>query len=242
MIIVIKKIVCDTYDELCLTAADVFTEQLKKKPDSVLGLATGETALGLYDELISRYNAGKVDFSKAQSFNLDEYYPIDPEHRQSYVYYMKENFFDKVNLAKYQLPDGMATDPDAEGIRFDEEIDKAGGIDLIVLGIGHNGHIGFNEPAPSYYFGTHLEDLAESSITANSRFFEADEVQPTKALTMGMGTIFKAKKIIQLVSGAGKAEIVKRVSDGMIHTDIPTSLLHLHPDMTMIVDKKANGE
>ena len=242
MVTMMKKIVCDKYEDICRVAADMYTEQLKEKPNSVLGLATGSTPIGLYQELIRRHEAGELDFSSAQSFNLDEYYPIDPAHHQSYAYFMKEQLFDKINLSKTQIPNGNANDPEAECARYDGEIDKAGGIDLMLLGIGNNGHIGFNEPATSYHVGAHLVELTESSITANSRFFGADEHQPTEALTMGIGHIFNAKKILLLISGAGKAEITKKLYEGMIHTDVPACLLLLHPKLTVIVDKAANGE
>ncbi|MCL2427275.1 MAG: glucosamine-6-phosphate deaminase [Oscillospiraceae bacterium] len=237
-----KKIVCESYKDMCRVAADIYTGQLKEKPNSVLGLATGSTPIGLYKELIRRYEAGELDFSNAQSFNLDEYYPIDSTHHQSYAYFMNEQLFDKINLSKTQIPSGAATDPMAECARYDEEICKAGGIDLMLLGIGHNGHIGFNEPATSYHVGAHLVSLTESSINANSRFFGADEKQPTEALTMGIGHIFSAKKIILLISGAAKAEITRKLFEGMIHTDVPACLLLLHPNLTIIVDKEANGE
>jgi len=237
-----KKIVCDKYEDICRVAADIYTEQLKKKPNSVLGLATGSTPIGLYQELIRRHEVGEIDFSKAQSFNLDEYYPIDPAHHQSYAYFMNEQLFSKINLSKTQIPSGSATDPKAECVRYDAEIDKAGGIDLMLLGIGNNGHIGFNEPAISYSLDAHLVELTESSITANSRFFGPDEHQPTEALTMGIGHIFNAKKVLLLISGAAKAEITKKLFEGVIHTDVPACLLLLHPNLTIIVDKAANGE
>jgi len=237
-----KKIVCDSYEDMCRVAADIYTEQLTEKPNSVLGLATGSTPIGLYKELIRRYEVGELDFSNAQSFNLDEYYPIDPTHHQSYAYFMKEQLFDKINMSKTQIPNGEAADPVAECARYDAEIDKVGGIDLMLLGIGGNGHIGFNEPSVSYSLGAHFIKLAESSIKANSRFFGADEHQPTEALTMGIGHIFNAKKIILLISGAAKAEVTKKLFEGMIHTDVPACLLLLHPDLTVIVDKEANGE
>jgi len=237
-----KKIVCESYEDVCRCAADVYVQQLKSKPDSVLGLATGSTPVGLYEELSRRYKAGEIDFSKAQSFNLDEYYPIDPAHPQSYDHFMRENLFDNINISKFQIPDGGASDPVQECIRYDTEIYNAGGIDLMLLGIGLNGHIGFNEPAVSYSLGTYLVNLTESSITANSRFFASDEHQPVTALTMGIGHIFKSKKILLLISGAAKADITGKLFEGIIHTDIPACFLLLHPDVTVIVDKAANGE
>jgi len=236
-----KKIVCDTYEDVCRAAADIFSEQLKKKPDSVLGLATGSTPIGLYEELVRRYDAGELDFSSARSFNLDEYYPISKSHPQSYDYFMREQLFDKVNFASSSLPDGEAGDPLAECARYDAELDDAGGIDLQLLGIGLNGHIGFNEPDVKYSLGTHFVELAESSIEANSRFFAPGEHQPTQALSMGIGGIFSAKSIVLLICGANKAPIAKKIFEGALHTDVPACLLLLHPDVTVILDREACG-
>ena len=236
-----KKIVCDTYEDICRVAADVFEKQLKQKPDSVLGLATGSTPVGLYEELVRRHDSGKIDFSRARSFNLDEYYPIKKSHQQSYGHFMHVNLFDKTCFAGYSLPNGEADDPHAECARYDAEITAAGGIDLMLLGIGLNGHIGFNEPAVSYSLGTHLIDLAESTLTANSRFFASGEMQPTQALTMGIGTIFRSRSILLLISGAGKAQIAKKLFEGNVHTDVPACFLLLHPDVTVIMDAAADG-
>jgi len=235
-----KKAVCENYEAVSGLAADIFVQQLKDKPDSILGLATGSTPVGLYNELARRYEAGEVDFSKSQSFNLDEYFPIDPAHPQSYDYFMRRNLFDKINLTNFYIPNGAAEDPVAECARYDALIDAAGGIDLMLLGIGLNGHIGFNEPAVSYPMGTYKVSLTESSITANSRFFGPDEHQPVNALTMGIGHIFKSKKILLLISGKAKADVAKKLFEGMIHTDIPACLLLLHPDVTVILDEAAN--
>ena len=237
-----KKVVLNTYEELCLAAADVFSQQIKEKPDTVLGLATGGTPIGLYDELVRRYEAGELDFSKVRSFNLDEYYPIEKTHPQSYEYFMRKHLFDRVNIAKYSVLNGEATDPDAECTRYDAEIAAEGGIDLQLLGIGHNGHIAFIEPGSSYSMGTLLIDLAESSINANSRFFAPDEVQPVRALSMGVGEIFRCKKLVMLIVGADKKDIAAKLFEGKIHTDVPASLLLLHPDFTIFMDKAAAGE
>ena len=234
-----KKIACEKYDDVCKYAADIFVEQLKRKPDSVLGLATGSTPIGLYDELISKYQAGEIDFSKAQAFNLDEYYPIDPTHQQSYDFFMRKHLFDKINISRFQIPNGSAEDANAECARYENELTTAGGIDLMLLGIGVNGHIGFNEPAVSYPLKTHFVKLTESSINANSRFFGHDEHQPTKAITMGIGHIFNSKKIIMLISGETKAKVAKKLFEGDLHTDIPACLLLLHPDITVIIDQEA---
>lgn len=234
-----KKIVFETYEDVCQAVADIYIKQLKEKPDTVFGFATGSTPVGLYRELVKRYNSGELDFSKACSFNLDEYYPIAKDHPQSYNYFMRENLFNKINLARYSLPDGEAADAKAECRRYSVEMEAAGGIDLMLLGIGLNGHIGFNEPALSYHMETFLVDLTESSIVANSRFFSADEVQPTRALTMGIGEIFRSKEIILIISGEGKAEIAKRLFEGKLHTDVPACFLLLHPNVTVFLDNAA---
>ncbi|MCL2227452.1 MAG: glucosamine-6-phosphate deaminase [Oscillospiraceae bacterium] len=236
-----KKIVLETYEDVCRAAADIFSEQLRQKPDSVLGLATGSTPIGLYAELVRRYEAGDVDFSKARSFNLDEYYPISKSNPQSYFYFMRKHLFDKVNLRHFCLPDGEAADAQAECKRYDTEIAAAGGIDLMLLGIGLNGHIGFNEPASSYPVGTHLAVLSESTISANSRFFALGEAQPVTALTMGIGGILRSKKIVFVISGKSKADITKKLFDDAIHMDVPGSFVLLHPDVTVLLDREASG-
>lgn len=237
-----KKIVLENYEAVCRAASELYVEQLKKKPDCVFGFATGSTPVGLYEELIRRYEAGELDFSKARSFNLDEYYPMKKDHAQSYDTFMRENLFNKINLPQFELPNGEAADVTAECKRYDKAIEDAGGVDLMLLGIGHNGHIGFNEPAVSYPMGTYLIDLSESSITANSRFFGPDEVQPTRALTMGIGEIFKSKKIILMICGEGKREIAAKLFEDTIHTDVPGCFMLLHPDVTVFLDKAAAGE
>ena len=237
-----KKIVCENYGEMSRTAADIVAKQLAKKPDSVLGLATGSTPLGLYEELVRRSQTGKIDFSKAKAFNLDEYYPINKDHPQSYNYYMKQNLFSKVTIALARLPDGEVSDPSVECAEYDAEIEAAGGIDLQILGIGVNGHIGFNEPAESYSIKTHLTGLSASTLVANSRFFKDGENQPTTALTMGFGAIFGAKSILLLISGSNKMSIAKKLFEDKIHTDVPASLLLLHPNVTVLMDRSAAGE
>jgi len=237
-----KKIVLDTYENVSRAAADIYARQLKLKPDSVLGLATGSTPVGLYEELVRRNKSGEIDFSKARTFNLDEYYPIKKSHPQSYDYFMRKNLFDMVNFVSNSLPNGEADDPYAECASYDAEIDAAGGIDLMLLGIGLNGHIGFNEPAASYHMGTYFVDLTESSITANSRFFGPGEHQPTQALTMGLGAIFRSRSIILLICGENKAPIAKKLFEGKLHTDVPACFLLLHPDTTVFLDKAAASQ
>jgi len=237
-----NKIVCESYEEACRTAADIYTKQLRLKPDSILGLATGSTPIGLYKELVQRSGTGEIDFSRARTFNLDEYYPIKASHPQSYTYFMNKHLFSKVKFAGNRLPDGEAADPLAECAEYDAAIEAAGGLDLLLLGIGLNGHIGFNEPAVSYPLGSYLAVLTENTLEANSRFFNDGEIQPATALTMGIGPIFKAKHILLLITGAGKAGIAKRLFDGKLHTDVPACILLLHPNVTLIMDKAADGD
>jgi len=234
-----QKILCEDYEEISRVAADIVERSLSEKPDSVLGLATGSTPLGLYSNLIERYEEGKIDFSRAKSFNLDEYYPIKRDHPQSYNYYMYENLFSKVNFASTRVPDGETEDPAAECARYDAQIEAAGGIDLQILGIGLNGHIGFNEPAAAYSMPTYMVKLTQSTIDANSRFFKEGEAPPASALTMGFGAIFSARHILLLISGAAKAPVAKKLFEGKIHTDVPASLLLLHNNTTVLIDKEA---
>lgn len=236
-----KIIVCENYDEMSLKGAEIVKEQVNLKPDCILGLATGSTPVGLYTCLADMNKKGDVDFSKVTSFNLDEYYPISPENDQSYRYFMNANLFSKINIdiTKTHVPNGMAEDPEKACKEYDESILAAGGIDLQILGIGQNGHIAFNEPADELYEGTHLTGLTESTIKANARFFEKEEDVPTKAVTMGIASIMRAKKIIILANGPAKREIVEKLINGGITTNIPASILKVHPDVTLICDKDA---
>ena len=236
-----KKVVYSTYEELSRAAADIVVQQLKLKPDSIFGLATGSTPLGLYAELAERFKRCEADFSAARSFNLDEYYPMSRSHPQSYNLFMHENLFSKVNFAATRLLSGETSDPAGECAAYDAEIEACGGIDLQILGIGLNGHIGFNEPAQCYSMPTYLVELTQSTIEANSRFFTGGETQPTSALTMGFGQIFNAKSILLLISGANKAPIAKKLFEDKIYTDVPASLLLLHPNVTVLMDKDAAG-
>jgi len=242
MIIFMKKIVCENYDELCAAAADLFEAQLTKKPTSVFGLATGSTPIGLYNELSKRVAEGRMDFSSATAFNLDEYYPINQTHPQSYKYFMDKHLFNNVKFASTNIPNGEATDPNTECTDYDNAIESAGDIDLQLLGIGVNGHIGFNEPDTVYSIGTNLTKLTESTLEANSRFFDNPNEQPRTALTMGFGSIFAAKQIVLLISGSNKAEVTRKLFEGKIYTDVPASFLLLHPNVTLILDKEANGD
>ncbi len=237
-----KFCLCNDYNELSVRAADMIEACLKEKPNAILGLATGSTPIGTYKELAARYAAGKLDFSQATSFNLDEYYPIDPENEQSYRYFMNENLFSKINLPleRTHVPNGAAEDADAECKAYDAAILAAGGIDIQVLGIGGNGHIAFNEPDEFLYAGTHKTGLTESTIEANSRFFASADEVPRHALTSGMGTILGARKIMILINGKAKHHALAMLRDDRITTACPATFLKLHPDVTVIYDKEAD--
>lgn len=236
-----KLILCENYQEISKEAAKIVAKQLREKPDSILGLATGSTPLGLYNELVNMNQSGEVSFERATTFNLDEYYPMDASNSQSYRYFMNEKLFSKVNIdiEKTHVPDGMAFEPEMECRKYESMINECGGIDLQVLGIGQNGHIGFNEPEMKLVAKTHLTDLTQETINANARFFERPEDVPKKAITMGIGTILRAKKIILLASGTSKHKALSSVLAGDINTDVPASMLNLHPDVTVICDRNA---
>lgn len=236
-----KVIVCDSYEQISKEAASIMASQIKEKPDSVLGLATGSTPIGMYDKLIEMYKSGELDFKDIKSFNLDEYYPLSADNDQSYHYFMNKQLFSEINVKKENIHilDGLAKDPQKECEDFEKLIEENGGIDLQILGIGQNGHIGFNEPDEKLYANTHLTDLTENTIKANSRFFEKESDVPTKALTMGMGTILKAKKIIILANGKAKHKVVSELVQPMITTNNPATFLNAHADVTLICDKEA---
>ncbi|MBQ3934844.1 MAG: glucosamine-6-phosphate deaminase [Clostridia bacterium] len=236
-----KFIVCENYEDMSREGAKIIAELLKKKPECVLGLATGSTPVGMYKELARMNKAGEITFKNVTSYNLDEYYPLAPDHDQSYRYFMNHNLFDHVDIdkAKTHVPDGLAKDPAAMGKAYDAAIDAAGGIDLQVLGLGPNGHIAFNEPEENLYVGTHLTGLTESTIRANSRFFEKIEDVPTQAVTMGMGSIMKARSILVLASGKAKHYVIEKMLDDRITTQVPGTLLKLHPNVVLICDREA---
>ena len=236
-----KLIITENYAEMSSAAAKLIVEQVKAKPDCVLGLATGSTPEGTYAEMIKAYNEGKVDFSKTRSVNLDEYYPLAPENDQSYRYFMNTKLFDHINIDKKNtcVPDGLAKDPANEGARYDQMIADLGGVDLQVLGIGQNGHVGFNEPGDSLVAGTHLTDLTPQTIKVNSRFFAKEEDVPKQAMTMGMASIFGAKHILLLISGKEKHNALAHLLKGDITTQWPATLLNLHGNVTCICDKAA---
>ena len=236
-----KILVLENYEQMSLAAADLITAQVKEKPDSVLGLATGGTPVGTYKVLVERYQRGELDFSKITTFNLDEYYPIKPDDTHSYRYFMNDNLFNHINVpeSRIHIPNGEAEDAELECANYEKMLDAAGGIDLQILGIGLNGHIAFNEPDETLVPCTHKTPLTESTLEANARFFTDGATMPDSALTMGMASIFRAKKILLLANGAGKREILTKLVRGGITTSVPASLLLLHPDVTIICDKDA---
>jgi len=237
----IKVIVCENYEEMSKKSAEMILNQVNQKPDSILGLATGSTPVGMYKELIEMNKSGKLDFSKVSTFNLDEYYPIKHTDDQSYYYFMNDNLFSHINIdpAKTNIPNGEAEDAEAECERYEKIIEESAGVDIQILGIGQNGHIGFNEPDEKLNTKTHLTGLTEDTIEANSRFFESIEDVPTAAITMGIETIMKAKKIILLASGKNKLDAVSKLMNNDIDTSCPATMLKLHPDVTLICDKEA---
>lgn len=236
-----RVILCENYEEMSLQASKLVASQLILKPDSVLGLATGSTPIGLYDKLIEMNERKEIDFSDVITFNLDEYYPIKKSNNQSYDYFMNEHLFSKININKENthIPNGETDNPEEECKNYEKLIKQYGGIDLQILGIGKNGHIGFNEPDNNLNSVTHLTDLTESTIEANSRFFDTADDVPKKALTMGISTILKSKKIILLASGANKSRVVGELLNPEINTSIPATMLKVHPDVVLICDRDA---
>ena len=233
----------ETYTAMSRRAANIISAQVIYKPDCVLGLATGGTPVGLYKQLVDWYNKGDLSFAETRSVNLDEYLGLSPHHEQSYRYFMQVNLFDHIDIKpeNTHVLNGLAKDPDAECRAYNQLIRDLGGIDLQLLGMGHNGHIAFNEPADSFPVATHLVDLTESTIQANARFFSSMDDVPRQALTMGIGTIMKARKILVVVNGEGKADIVRRAFTGPVTPGVPASILQLHPDVTLVGDRAALG-
>ena len=236
-----KVIVCKDYQEMSAKAADFVAAEISKKPNMVLGLATGSTPVGMYDELAEKCSRGEISFAGVRTVNLDEYYPIEPTNDQSYRYFMDQHLFDRVDIDKKNthVPCGTAADPVAEGKRYEALIDSLGGPDVQVLGIGQNGHIGFNEPAAALVMDTHVTDLTESTIRANARFFASEKDVPRRALTMGIGSIFKAKRVLLLISGKEKKAAVSALLSRKLTAACPASLLNLHPDVTLLCTKDA---
>lgn len=222
-------------------AATIIASQILQKPNSVLGLATGGSPVLTYQNLVKLYEEGVISFSDVISFNLDEYIGLDQEHHQSYYAFMKENLFSFVDIDEEQffVPSGVAVDVEQECYDYEQKIELYGGIDLQLLGIGGNGHIGFNEPSDYFAPTTHVVDLADETIEANSRFFTSKDEVPTKAISMGTGSIMKARKILLLAFGESKADAVAAMINGKISPQCQASLLQVHPDVTVLVDEEA---
>lgn len=239
-----KIITTANYDELSKKAANIIAAQILIKPECVLGLATGSSPIGTYERLIKYYNDGDLDFSTISSVNLDEYRGLGPNDDQSYNYFMNEHLFSKVNINKEKtfLPNGLEADADKACSDYNNIIDHIGGIDLQLLGLGHNGHIGFNEPDESFPISVHCVDLTPSTIEANTRFFANEDLVPKQAYTMGVGNILNAKKILVVVSGKDKAAILNTVINGPVTPLVPASILQLHKDVTFVVDEAAASE
>ena len=230
------------YDEMSRKAAAIIAAQVIHKPNCVLGLATGGTPVGTYKNLVEWYKSGDLDFSEVSTVNLDEYRGLPREHRESYWSFMHRNLFDHVNIPqdRINLPDGTNMDADAECKRYDAVIASMGGVDLQLLGIGHDGHIGFNEPGEAFELETHCVDLTAETIEANKRFFDGNvDLVPKQAYTMGIKTIIQARKVLMVANGAGKAEIIKKAFFGPVTPEVPASILQMHPDFTLVGDEEA---
>ena len=229
------------YDEMSRKAAAIIAAQVIHKPNCVLGLATGGTPVGTYKNLVEWYKSGDLDFSEVSTVNLDEYRGLPREHRESYWSFMHRNLFDHVNIPadRINLPDGTNMDADAECKRYDAVIAGLGGVDLQLLGIGHDGHIGFNEPSDAFDMGTHCVDLTEETIEANKRFFASRDEVPRQAYTMGTHTIMSARKVLMIVSGKDKAGIIKKAFFGPVTPHVPASILQMHPNFVLVADEDA---
>lgn len=229
------------YEEMSKRAANIIAAQVTMKPNCILGLATGSTPIGTYANLVEKYKAGELDFAGVTSVNLDEYKGLTKENDQSYYYFMHDHLFSHVNIDKRRtfLPDGTEEDAEKACNDYNDVIHSVGGIDLQLLGLGHNGHIGFNEPSDHFALETHCVDLTESTIKANQRFFASYEDVPKQAYTMGIKTILQAKKVVVVVSGADKAEAVYNAFFGPVTPQVPASILQLHPDCIVVADEAA---
>ncbi|WP_195465248.1 glucosamine-6-phosphate deaminase [Dorea longicatena] len=229
------------YKDMSRKAANIISAQVIMKPNCVLGLATGSTPIGTYDQLVEWYNKGDLDFSEVTTVNLDEYKGLPRTNDQSYYYFMHQHLFDRVNIdpERTNVPNGMESDAEKECGRYEELIRSLGGVDLQLLGLGHNGHIGFNEPGEAFEKETHCVDLTESTIEANKRFFASADDVPKQAYTMGIKTIMQAKKILIVVNGENKADIVERAFFGPVTPEVPASILQLHNDVTLVGDEAA---
>ena len=236
-----KIYVTEDYQGMSRKAANIVSAQVILNPSSVLGLATGSTPIGMYKQLIAWYKKNDLDFAQVKSVNLDEYVGLPPTHDQSYRYFMQTNLFDHINIdpASTNVPNGLAEDPEAECERYNQIIRSTGGIDIQVLGMGHNGHIGFNEPGEAFELETHVVDLTDRTIDANARFFASRDEVPRRAITMGIKSIMQARRILVVVSGEDKADIVKAAFTGPVTPRVPASILQMQPDVALVGDKPA---
>ncbi len=240
-----KVIVEDNYDMVSKVAAEIVNSQVKDKPNIVLGLATGSTTIGMYKELANKHKTEGTDYSNVKTFNLDEYVGLNGDHISSYRYFMNEQFFDHINIDPKNsfVPNGKAADLSQHCKEYDNLIEEAGGIDLQILGVGENGHIAFNEPAEQLNLYTSVVKLTESTITVNSRFFQSVDEVPKTAISMGIGSILRARKLILLATGKKKRAVIKKLLDNqVVTTDFPVSLLLCHPDLTIILDREAYAD
>lgn len=233
----------ESKDQLGKEAAAIIARTIAAKPDAVLGLATGGTPIETYKELIQLHQAHQLSFKQTKTINLDEYAGLDPEHENSYMTYMKRHLFDHIDLPQdqYFLPNGNAAHLEKECLRYDQLIEDVGGIDLQLLGIGQNGHIGFNEPGTPFNSKTHVVQLDENTRQANARYFSSIDEVPTHAITMGIASILSSKKILLLASGKSKAKVIQYLEQAEIHPDFPASALKLHEDVTVMIDREAGS-
>lgn len=229
------------YEQMSQKGAEIIADLLKAKPEAKLGLATGGTPVGMYKELIERNQKGEISFKQVSAYNLDEYYPIEKTNDQSYDYFMKKNLFDHIDIDvnNTYIPNGMAINSVEESKSYDEVVRATGGVDIQVLGIGGNGHIGFNEPSEVFEPLTHRVTLDERTIQDNARFFASIEEVPTEAITMGIGTIMTAKSVLLLASGSSKAPIIKEMLLGKVSPKVPASILQFHKDVKVVLDEAA---
>ena len=239
--ITMRIIKAKDYDDMSRKAANIMASVITLDPSCTLGLATGSTPIGLYNKLLAAYENGNLDFSKVHSINLDEYKGLSGDNDQSYRYFMNHNLFDYVNIdkANTNVPNGLEPDSDKACEAYNEIIHAAGGIDIQLLGLGRNGHIGFNEPCDHFPKETHCVDLTASTIDANKRFFEKEEDVPRQAYTMGIQTIMQAKKVLLVASGADKADALAKTIEGPVPPEVPASILQFHPDVTIVADEAA---
>ncbi|MBZ9690473.1 glucosamine-6-phosphate deaminase [Clostridium sp. M14] len=236
-----KILVCENYDKLSEKAAQIIMSQITLKSNSILGLATGSTPIGMYKKLVEMYKNKMIDFSEVKTFNLDEYQNLPISNDQSYHYFMDDNLFNYINVKRenIHIPNGMTNDIENECIKYDTLIKEAGGIDIQVLGIGNNAHIGFNEPTVNFEKKTYVVELEESTKIANARFFNSLDEVPSKAITMGIGSIFESKKIMLLATGENKAKAIYDTIYGKVTPEVPASILQFHDDLIVILDKEA---